>query len=263
MLGQGGLFRQENVEKRRVMSVREWFELCGKEDLRAPGVDDIGLHARATNGSARARTRRGRKARESATAEPDPDAEVAVKQEPEAENVAVLHDNGAHSLASPPASARTLSPSEHVATESVTGKPTSIGASDSAPKSNAAHPLAQEEEEEEGEESAEETEQKPVKRSRRSAPQSKEAKEAALAVRAAEDQQFLEKFDPNVDWLPPNTTPFSYTHEFCKELERRFWRNCGFGKPPWYGADMQGDYASLTSMRTVDMPYDVRLLVHR
>src|ERR1700680_3833114 len=44
MLGHGGLFRQQNVEKRRVFSVREWAELSNKEDRRAPGVDDIGLH---------------------------------------------------------------------------------------------------------------------------------------------------------------------------------------------------------------------------
>jgi len=70
MLGRGGLFRQENVEKRRIMSVREWSELCAKEELRAPGVDDIGLHARATNGSVKPRARRARKKRESETAEP-------------------------------------------------------------------------------------------------------------------------------------------------------------------------------------------------
>ncbi|KAJ8456252.1 hypothetical protein ONZ45_g18791 [Pleurotus djamor] len=47
MLGRGGLFRQENVEKRKFMSVREWAELCHKEDFRAPGVDEVGRHARA------------------------------------------------------------------------------------------------------------------------------------------------------------------------------------------------------------------------
>ncbi|TFY51813.1 hypothetical protein EVJ58_g10367, partial [Rhodofomes roseus] len=77
MFGHGGLFRQENVEKRRTMSVREWAELCSKDELRAPGVDDVGLHARSANASAgastRSRTRRTRRntRRESETAEPD------------------------------------------------------------------------------------------------------------------------------------------------------------------------------------------------
>ena len=61
MLGQGGLFQQQNIEKRRLLSVREWFELCAKDEFRAPGVDEVGLHARAHNGTAwtRRRTRRG------------------------------------------------------------------------------------------------------------------------------------------------------------------------------------------------------------
>ena len=39
MFGQRGLFTQQNVEKRRVMSVREWAELCAKDELRAPSLD--------------------------------------------------------------------------------------------------------------------------------------------------------------------------------------------------------------------------------
>lgn len=65
MLGSGGLFRQENMEKRKVMSVREWVELCGKEEFRAPGVQDVGLHARSANSGAKAsakpKARKGRK----------------------------------------------------------------------------------------------------------------------------------------------------------------------------------------------------------
>ena len=84
MFGHGGLFRQENVEKRRVMSVREWAELCAKEELRAPGVDDVGLHARANaSGRTRRRTRRSAK-RESETAEPDREAHAIKEEEEEA-----------------------------------------------------------------------------------------------------------------------------------------------------------------------------------
>ena len=43
MLGRSGLFRQQNIEKRKIMSVREWAELCSKDDFRALGIDDIGL----------------------------------------------------------------------------------------------------------------------------------------------------------------------------------------------------------------------------
>ncbi|KAJ3012006.1 hypothetical protein NUW54_g1999 [Trametes sanguinea] len=81
MLGQGGLFQQQNIEKRRVMSVREWAELCAKEDLRAPGVEEVGLHARAANGATR-RTRRSRKHREKS---PQKDGFASLKARPTGE----------------------------------------------------------------------------------------------------------------------------------------------------------------------------------
>jgi hypothetical protein len=42
MDGIGGLFRQRNIEKRRVFSVREWVELCTSDDHRTPRVDKDG-----------------------------------------------------------------------------------------------------------------------------------------------------------------------------------------------------------------------------
>jgi hypothetical protein len=82
------------------------------------------------------------------------------------------------------------------------------------------------------------TEEKPKQKGKRS--QTREAREAQLAARAAKDAAFMEVFDPNKDWLPPGTTPEDYTTEFCQKLERHYWRNCGFGRPAWYGADSQG-----------------------
>ncbi|OSD00357.1 hypothetical protein PYCCODRAFT_1437481 [Trametes coccinea BRFM310] len=254
MLGQGGLFQQQNIEKRRVMSVREWAELCAKEDLRAPGVEEVGLHARAANGTAR-RTRRSRKQRESETAEPDHNPEaVAIKHEdedvePELAPQAPISPPNSHRALSPPEDAEQQSPVQEPAA------PSDIPASLSAPTATskagkARHPLAEEEEEEGAEDEEqedakqaevgqEEENVKPKARGRR-APQTREAREALMAERAAKDREFLESFDPHTAWLPPKTTAASYTTEFCKELERRYWRNCGFGKPAWYGADMQG-----------------------
>ena len=40
IVGTAGLFRVRNIEKRRLMSVREWHELCTKDELRTPGVHD-------------------------------------------------------------------------------------------------------------------------------------------------------------------------------------------------------------------------------
>lgn len=52
MMGRGGLFRQENVEKRRHLSVREWADLCAKDEYRAPSVDEVDIHSRRSRGAA-------------------------------------------------------------------------------------------------------------------------------------------------------------------------------------------------------------------
>ncbi|KAF7790136.1 hypothetical protein EIP86_001088 [Pleurotus ostreatoroseus] len=241
MMGRGGLFRQQNIERRRVMSVREWAELCAQDDLRAPGVDDIGLHARSTNGTVKPKTRRAkRKTRESETAEPEMAPIVVVKEEDEdAEHIGisvshVVDENvEAKSLSSPHDSAlpEPASVTDDVDADDSTNEPhpsrlSTPAAADTAETSDA-------------KEEHDEAENKPLKRRGRRV-QTKEEREAALAERAEKDKAFLEDFDPHVDWLPPNTSKFDYTPEFCKELERRYWRNCGFGKAPWYGADMQG-----------------------
>ncbi|KAG8733006.1 hypothetical protein FRC10_000490 [Ceratobasidium sp. 414] len=54
------------------------------------------------------------------------------------------------------------------------------------------------------------------------------------------DDDFYHSLDPLVDWLPPGTSAADYTPAVCRALERHYWRNCGLGKDPMYGADMQG-----------------------
>ena len=60
MLGHAGLYRQQNTEKRKVMSVREMVRVVCKDDLRAPGVDDVELKAAADSVGERRRRRRKR-----------------------------------------------------------------------------------------------------------------------------------------------------------------------------------------------------------
>ncbi|KAI8977854.1 hypothetical protein BD414DRAFT_157532 [Trametes punicea] len=268
MLGQSGLFQQQNIEKRRVMSVREWAEMCAKDELRAPGVDDIGLHARATNGSAKTRVRRSRKHRESETADPDAFTDALVIKH---EDEDIEPESDAHAPISPPNSNRTLSPLQHVdhqsEEQSLRPYPQAQTSIVKAPSSLAKsrHPLAEEEEEggeEEDEqdiqqfETGQEEQEAKARPKRRRAAQTREAREAMMVERAAKDREFLRSFDPHTAWLPPKTTAASYTTEFCKELERRYWRNCGFGKPAWYGADMQGSLFTeeTTSWNVAQLP---------
>ncbi|KAI0259156.1 JmjC domain, hydroxylase-domain-containing protein [Gloeopeniophorella convolvens] len=215
MIGHGGLFRQQNVEKRRVFSVREWAELCNKEDRRAPSVNDVGLHHTRRALPPRTRTKRG---------ERKPDVTKAASSGPAPAPVIAGPDNATSSANG------VTSPGTLPETGSKSPNPTADSAGAQAEQSA---------EEEEG--SDEEVhDDKPQKTKPKRKWLSREVREAHLAQRAAADAAFLESFDPRTDWLPPDTTAADYTPEFCKDLERQYWRNCGFGTPAMYGADMEG-----------------------
>lgn len=240
MMGHGGLFRQQNIERRKVMSVREWAEFCAKEDMRAPGVKDIGLHARAANGAVRAKTRRARtKTTEPESAEAAMTPEVVVKEEDDdSENA---HRGQEQTNTTPRSSPNREAAEPAPISSAVDGPPAATDhdrlsvapsiADSGTHASRAATPEA---------EHQHAGDDLPKPKGRRK-PQTKESREAALALRADKDKAFLDMFSPHKDWLPPNTSNDDYTHDFCKELERRYWRHCGLGKSAWYGADMAGE----------------------
>ncbi|KAF6741198.1 specific transcriptional repressor [Ephemerocybe angulata] len=208
MLGNSGLYRQQNMEKRKVMSVREWVELCTKEEFRAPAVHEVGLESRR---DVAPRPRRGKK-KESTSAEKEP----TVKDEAIEVKVAAVP--------SPPGSDGAPSPRP----ESTPGPLASGSQLNGAGKAK-----------------------EPAQKSKRQ-PQSREARQANLAERALKDDEFIEGFDSDTDWLPHNTLASDYTPEFCQKLERHYWRNCGLGKSPWYGADTLGTlYTDETSVWNV------------
>ncbi|KAL0948093.1 hypothetical protein HGRIS_010714 [Hohenbuehelia grisea] len=208
MLGRGGLFRQENIEKRKFMSVREWAELCSKVDYMAPGVDDVGLHARNALVQPRAKRTKKKTTEVTETASAGPDADdLVIKEEPaDDEHPPTLTEPSVDQPVSPPNSAP----------------------SPSTPKKELSPAVA-----------SSASKQRPKR-----ATITREAREAGLAEKAARDAKFLEAFDPHTDWLPPNTKATDYTPDFCQKLERQFWRNCGLGRPAWYGADSQGSLYS-------------------
>ena len=203
MLGNAGLFRQENVEKRKVMSVREWVELCSKDEFRAPGVFDVGLTSRGTNITVKSKTqRKGKQKARTVNAETAGPA-IVIKEEPLDE---CLGSVTRQSAATPPNSEGTPA-----VTAGSSRRKKLTKEENSKPKAKRAGPT-------------------------------REAREASLANRTARDRDFIEGFSPHREWLPPNTEPTDYTPEFCQKLERQYWRNCGLGKPAWYGADTQGQF---------------------
>ena len=226
MIGHGGLFRQENVEKRRIMSVREWAELCNKDEFRAPGVKDVGLHARSQNVQPKP-TKRGRKKVDrgnTAVAEPDVEGDIKVEEENDPELEQVDADVQSRPIVvSPPNST----------SDPATPIPGVEGDVDKVPDLELA---------EDASPSVADGEEKAKVKAKRVG-QGRAAREANLAERAALDTTFIQGFDPHSAWLPPHTSQTDYTAEFCQKLERQYWRNCGLGKPPWYGADTQGMYA--------------------
>ncbi|KAF8804210.1 jumonji superfamily protein [Phlegmacium glaucopus] len=200
MLGNAGLFRQENMEKRKVMSVREWVELCSKDEFRAPGVFDVGLTSRGANIAVKSKTQRKGK-QKAATVKVTPAGPAVVIKEEPVDPDECLGSILQQLAATPPSSE---------------GTPVTTAGSSRRKK-----------------------EENPKPRAKRTGP-TREAREASLANRAARDRDFVESFSPHQEWLPPNTEPTDYTPEFCQKLERQYWRNCGLGKPAWYGADTQG-----------------------
>ena len=234
MLGHGGLFRQQNVEKRRVFSVREWAELCNKEDRRAPGVDDIGLHYARRNAPPPPPKTRGKKGERT-----KPDVTKAAAAGPVSTPFDLENPTSNGDVPTPPKSTSnngdlkaSSSPDNLSACEPLLEHPTSVA--------SLSTPERLKEEEEENTDDDEGRDCKPQTTKPKRKWQTREMREAHLAERAAADADFLTSFKPQVDWLPPSTRSEDYTPEFCKDLERRYWRNCGFGAPAMYAADMEG-----------------------
>lgn len=210
MIGRGGLFRQENVEKRKVMSVREWAEACNKDEFRSPGIDDVGLHARGARIENRSSNKRRTRAESSKLEAAEAD-DCGTQDEP---------------VSPPPSIGNPQTP-------------------DGPPFPPVSDPTADEQDIDVDEVATPQTVSDPQEKQKpkgKRVSQTREAREASLAERASKDRAFIDVFDPRKDWLPSNTTNNDYTVDFCQKLERQYWRNCGLGKPAWYGADMQGSY---------------------
>ena len=179
------------------MSMRDWAELCARDEFRAPSAGGIGLNHLRSEGRAKLPRRPRQKSilRESATPQ---DVAPVVDQNQDRDDP-ILHDGTSNAV-------RDLIQPKETSTLGSTPIPDDRG---------------------------------PGRKGRRVP--TREEKEANIVEKAARDAAFLESFDMKTAWLPPNTRPEDYTAEFCKELERQYWRNCGLGKPAWYGADMQGN----------------------
>lgn len=242
MLGNAGLYRQQNVEKNRHMSVREWAEMCKKEDWRAPTPAELELKA-ADNPAKGVQKKRQKK-------KVDIEAEVEIEVEDAATPDVKLDDDASEIIKSSiDADADVDVDTEMQAqVDSIPTPPPSEG--DEHGSHHEDQEAMQVDDDKQTSEKPEDDKQasvegdaedssKPASRKKRAAP-TRASREAALAHRAKLDAEFLETFDPHKDWLPEKMTAEDYTPEFCAKLERKFWRNLGWGRCAWYGADMAG-----------------------
>ncbi|KAG8950587.1 hypothetical protein FRC00_007627 [Tulasnella sp. 408] len=191
MLGQSGLFRQSNVEKRRTLTLKDWADLCNKPEMRANPIKNGEVQTRGLRGTPRKPARRSRKNKN----------EAKEKEEDVVEQATALPDEDDESRE--------------------TGGPSRKKASDSAVASNYPTPQAT---------PKNDVQEKPE--------ESNQATSAATPEVTVDP--FFASFNPKRSWLPEDTNPEDYTPDACRELERLYWRTCGLGTPPLYGADMAG-----------------------
>lgn len=244
MVGSAGLFRQNNMEKKRHMSVREWFDQCKRDDLRAPRMSEVELkHTDGARGR-ELRTRRRRNLKRGKEQEQEQEEEhETVKTEPEATSMA----GGTNELDQAHGSLDSVQVQEDVDEEmaeshdDIVVDDTPMEDSTTVPHTPASQALDIRETPEPSVTNGTPAPESATKPKRRT--QTKGERDVAHANRANLDSRFLKAFNPHKDWLPEGMKPEDYSNDFCAKLERRYWRNCGLGRHPWYGADMAGMFA--------------------
>ena len=256
MLGRSGLYRQQNIERRKWMSVREWAELCAKEELRTPGIDDVSLKVAEADAPPAKKKGKGRKKElvmvktEDIDVSVDEEPLLAVQPQREESPLTEMDD-----LDQAPASDEDFDNHDPSAlSEHISGE--HPGDDDGQCERDNAHNDGNDGEPDKEDTPACPAAKRKVKRKSRarfSKPkpkaktprpmrfsQTRAGRALALELRERLDDEFFAAFDPIVDWLPPNTSPHDYTNEFCAKLERKYWRNVGLGRAAWYGADSSG-----------------------
>lgn len=238
MVGISGLFRQQNIEKRRVYSLREWFEIGMSEELRSPGIDAVNKD-RSTAPTHSVRKAKPARKELSSASEKTESHMNATKEELSADlkmasprrskpSVQQL-ESVSPRLNTPSAMDPSAANISEAATPSVdpSSQPGDAVMSSAPPETITS-------------EDAERIAAEQLKIAI-----AKQRKAERAAQRSDLDAVFLANFDPETSWLPPGTSAADFASpEFAAALERLYWRNCGLGKAAMYGADMPGSLFS-------------------
>ncbi|KAG8816801.1 hypothetical protein FRC18_000813 [Serendipita sp. 400] len=226
MLGISGIFRQQNIEKRRVYSLREWFEVGMSQDFRSPGREEVYRDRSKTQ------IRKGR-------------ASKGMEDSRKVSEIPLPHNQLIEEHKSPIQEVKS----------SKTAGGLEVGPDHHSPLSAPTHPAAVREDIDiEGGEMDDEKGQPPVDTNlpdlnaeaarlakEQKALFAKERKAARAALRSDLDSSFISTFDPTNSWVPPGSSAEDFSSpEFAAAIERAYWRSCGVGKPAMYGADLPG-----------------------
>ncbi|WOO78947.1 DNA damage-responsive transcriptional repressor RPH1 [Vanrija pseudolonga] len=226
MVGTGGVFVQQNIERLRSrggLAIHEWFDKCAQDKYQTPNPKEIVTRtqdrdskeakARLAAEAARVKAERAeKKAKRDAAArrklerrkakaeEAESQVDVEAEAKPELD-AALLTADAVPSVAASPAIHEEVDDLPALEVASHTSRST-------------AEPLA-------------------------TTPDS-----ATMAAEVEEQLKpvnpFYENTDLHKDWLPQDATHEDFTVQGCANLERKFWRTLGQGSNSWYGADLAG-----------------------
>lgn len=255
MVGISGLFRQQNIEKRRVYSLREWVELGMSDDFRTPGKEEVqrDLKRGVAGTGRRPRTKKGLAEASIASSSPAsfvPTPEDNQTATPNESHYAEDLDHSMDTRDTAPDTSATNSPREasvlvdsghspNKQEQQVAGEPSApIHTAEGANISNDTQTSDLN-----PDLSLEAGAQNPPldAAALQKAALARQRKAARAALKNDLDATFINTFDPSTSWLPAGCTEEDYqSPEFVAGLERLYWRSCGVGKAAMYGADLPG-----------------------
>ncbi len=210
--------RHHSIEKRKTLSVKDWFEKCNTAPFKGPGPKDAGRTGaddRATPVAA-PRRRSGRR--------PGKLDLVGDSKDRGVESPAPLTANSSTGTEMGEVKAEQ---SERSAQQDGRGKPVLVLDADLGEMDTDSSTLGESSIPGENLKAGPDVEDDTIDRK---------------AIPEEEIDPFYEAFEAHKSWLPDNTDHRDYSVEACRELERKFWRGLSLGEPSWYGADLKGEY---------------------
>ncbi|KAL1410221.1 hypothetical protein Q8F55_004226 [Vanrija albida] len=228
MVGTGGVFVQQNIERLRGrggLAIHEWFDKCAQEKYQTPNPKEIVTRTQDRD----SKEAKARLAAEAARVKAEK-AERKAKRDAAAQRKEERRRRAATSA--------TTKAEEGSAEDAETKPVVDAAAADPVPSVAASPAIHEEVDDLPALEVASHTSRSTAE------PLATTPDSATMAVETEEPRKpvnpFYETADLHKDWLPSDATQEDFTVQGCANLERKFWRTLGQGSNSWYGADLAG-----------------------